>query len=129
MQDVLRERGLSLTSYSVAPCWDDEQPYYGLFVEEADFAGPEQADQLADALDRRLTQANIEYASKRESLRLGTVRAQLLPAGTWQCWDRQRIERSGGTVEQYKHPCLIPDVNFRASLASCGAEALAPAGR
>jgi hypothetical protein len=23
-----------LTAYSLAPCWDDAQPYYGLFLEE-----------------------------------------------------------------------------------------------
>jgi len=36
----------------------------------------------------------------------------LLPAGTWQEWDRQRLQRSGGALEQYKHPSLIPDLNF-----------------
>ena len=25
--------GLTLTAYSVAPCWDEEQPFYGLFIE------------------------------------------------------------------------------------------------
>jgi hypothetical protein len=39
-----------------------------------------------------------------------------LPTGTWQRWDRQRLARSGGTPEQYQHPCLIPDPQFRASL-------------
>jgi hypothetical protein len=41
------------------------------------------------------------------------VRALLLPAGAWAQWDRQRLHRNGGTAEQYKHPCLIPDVDFR----------------
>ncbi|MGE3806842.1 MAG: GH3 auxin-responsive promoter family protein, partial [Gemmataceae bacterium] len=129
MQDVLRERGLTVTTYSLAPCWDDEQPYYGLFVEESDFESPQQADQLAEALDRRLAIGNIEYACKRESLRLGAVRVQMLASGTWQRWDRQRLERSGGTPEQYKHPCLIPDVNLRTSLASCAVAPLASASR
>jgi hypothetical protein len=113
MADVLRELDLTLTAYSVAPCWDDEQPYYGLFVEREDFGGLETAVRLAEVLDRRLEEVNIEYASKRQSRRLGAVRLELLPAGTWQRWDRQRLERSGGTPEQYKHPCLIPDAKFR----------------
>src|SRR5205085_10402305 len=29
MTEVLRELELTLTAYSVAPCWHDEQPYYG----------------------------------------------------------------------------------------------------
>lgn len=118
MQDVLRELDLSLTAYSLAPCWDDQQPYYGLFAERDDFSSQEQGQRLAEALDRGLSEANIEYASKRDSQRLGPVRLELLPAGTWSRWDRQRLLRSGGTPEQYKHPCLIPDPNFRASLGT-----------
>jgi hypothetical protein len=44
------------------------------------------------------------------------VRLELLPAGAWARWDRERLARSGGTMEQYKHPCLINDVNFRAAM-------------
>ena len=113
MEDVLRELDLTLTAYSVAPCWDDELPYYGLFVERGDLGNMEQARRLAEALDRRLAQVNMEYAGKRASQRLGRLRLEVLPTGTWQQWDRQRLERSGGTPEQYKHPCLIPDPKFR----------------
>jgi hypothetical protein len=116
MDETLRQMGLTLTAYTLAPCWDEELPYYGLFVERGDLANPEQGVQLAEALDRRLSQLNVEYAGKRGSLRLGAVRLELLPGGTWQAWDRQRLARSGGPVEQYKHPCLVPDLNFRDSL-------------
>ena len=116
MQDVLGEMDLVLTSYSLAPCWDDELPYYGLFVEHGDLVGADQGRSLAQALDRRLTQVNDEYAGKRASQRLGPVRLELLPTGTWQHWDGQRIARSGGTLEQYKHPCLISDPKFRESI-------------
>jgi hypothetical protein len=116
MTDVLRELDLVLTAYSLAPCWDDELPYYGLFVERGDLLSLDQGLRLARALDRRLEQANIEYAGKRASQRLGAVRLELLPTGTWLRWDRQRLARTGGTLEQYKHPCLIPDPHFRDSL-------------
>ncbi len=119
MQAVLRDLNLTIATYSVAPCWDEELPYYGLFVEESDFEAPNQGQRLAEALDRRLSDANIEYAGKRVSLRLGPVRLEMLPAGTWQRWDRQRLQRSGGTPEQYKHPCLIPDPQLRAQLGAC----------
>jgi hypothetical protein len=39
-----------------------------------------------------------------------------LPPGTWANWDRERLSRSGGTPEQYKHPCLVGDLKFRESL-------------
>ena len=40
MVDVLRDLNLNLTAYSLAPCWDEQQPYYGLFVERGDLHEP-----------------------------------------------------------------------------------------
>lgn len=116
MGQVLQETGIALNTYSLAPCWDENLPYYGLFVEEGDFVYAEQARLFAEALDIRLGELNVEYASKRESLRLGAIRVQILPDGAWAAWDRQRLARNGGTLEQYKHPCLIPDSNLRETL-------------
>jgi hypothetical protein len=116
MEQVLRELDLSLTAYTVAPCWDEELPYYGLFVEHGDLMDGKQGAQLAETLDKRLQEINCEYAGKRESARLGTVRLEILPTGTWQSWARQRLAQTGGTVEQYKHPALIPDAAFRESM-------------
>ena len=31
--------------------------------------------------------------------------------------DRQRQSRNGGTMEQYKHPCLITEPHFRENMA------------
>jgi hypothetical protein len=76
----------------------------------------EQGLRLVELLDRRLREVNVEYAAKRESQRLGPARLALLPACTWHEWDRQRLVRTGGTPEQYKHPCLIPDPKFRDSM-------------
>jgi hypothetical protein len=117
MSDVLGRLRLTLSAYSLAPCWHDERPYYGLFVERSDLPSLQQAKDLVSALDRRLAEVNIEYASKRESSRLGSIRLQLLGKSAWQKWDYQRLERSGGTLEQYKHPCLIADLTFRQSIA------------
>ncbi len=120
MAAALRESDLTLTSYSLAPCWDDDLPYYGLFVERPDVAVSGHGARLAALLDRQLGEENIEYRGKRDSLRLGPVRLQLLPGGTWAEWDRKRLQCSGGTPEQYKHPCLINDVNFRATMPVAG---------
>jgi hypothetical protein len=117
MKDTLAALNLSVSAYAVAPCWNEDNPYYGLFIERGDVPGTEQGLRLAAALDRRLMELNIEYASKRESLRLGAIRLQVLATGTWQHWDRQRLLCTGGTLEQYKHPCLISDPKFRDSIA------------
>ncbi|MBI1832441.1 MAG: GH3 auxin-responsive promoter family protein [Planctomycetes bacterium] len=116
MAEVLREMNLNLTAFSVAPCWDDEMPYYGLFIEGPDLANREQAIHLTRLMEERLARINIEYASKRESQRLGPMRLFLLPAQFWQQWDRQRLARTGGALDQYKHPCLIADAKFRDSV-------------
>jgi hypothetical protein len=103
-------------TYSVAPCWDDQQPYYGLFVEEGDPLTGEEGREFLRALESSLREYNSEYESKRDSGRLGPLRLIVVPRGFWAEWDRQRLLRSGGVPEQYKHPCLIGDVHFRESV-------------
>jgi hypothetical protein len=116
MTATLHELNLTIGTYSVAPCWpeedDFEQPYYGLFVEQGDVADAGLASRLADRLDARLREVNMEYASKRESRRLGVVRLETVPVGFWAAWDRERLKQTGGVAEQYKHPCLIGDLKF-----------------
>ena len=116
MEEVLRTVEQPLTSYSLAPCWDEERPYYGLFVERSDLVNRQQGLQLAKTLDKRLEEMNVEYACKRASGRLGPVRVEILPQGTWQQWDQKRLAGTGAATEQYKHPCLIPDLAFRNSM-------------
>ncbi|MBI3822153.1 MAG: GH3 auxin-responsive promoter family protein [Planctomycetes bacterium] len=116
MAGVQRTMNVNLTAFSVAPCWDDEMPYYGLFIERGDLESREQGVQLTGALEKSLAAINIEYASKRESQRLGPMRLFLLPDHTWHQWDRDRLTRTGGTLEQYKHPCLIADPKFRETI-------------
>jgi len=117
LTETLRELNINLTAYSVAPCWDDDQPYYGLFVERGDLTGKEQGLALLQGVEDRLRRINIEYAAKRESRRLGPLRLALVPNNTWQDWDRKRLARTGGTLEQYKHPSLIADPKFREEIA------------
>src|SRR5262249_56305562 len=87
----------------------------------------EQGMVVAQAVERRLAEINIEYASKRDTGRLGPVRLALLADHTWAHWDCQRLARTGGTAEQYKHPCLIADPKFRETIG-VQEEVWAPAG-
>jgi hypothetical protein len=126
MTQLLRDLDLSFTTYGVAPCWpngssttDFEQPYYGLFVERGDVSGEDVGKRLAERLDGRLRELNVEYASKRDSGRLGAVRLEAVPAGFWARWDRERLRTTGGALEQYKHPCLIPDPKFAEQAHAC----------
>lgn len=116
MAELTKELDLSLFIYSVAPCWHDDRPYYGLFIERGDLRDIEEGRTLAEALDRRLQASNPEYAAKRESQRLDPIRLEVIPSGSWQEWDRKRLTKTGGTLEQYKHPCLINDLHFREAM-------------
>jgi hypothetical protein len=115
MADVLRHMNMTIDVYSVGPVWHDDQPYYGLYLEEGGLPR-ETALRLTQALEQRLREVNVEYASKRESQRLGPLRLRVLPPGTWQAWDAARLVRTGGVAEQYKHPCLISDPQFATTM-------------
>jgi len=119
MTVVLPRFPLSINCYSLAPVWDEQQPYYGLFLEEPDVADEAVLSRFVRDYDHQLGQENIEYAAKRTSGRLGPVRAMLLPGGFWAQWDRQRLLQTGGSPEQYKHPCLLGDTSFRHSVPVC----------
>jgi len=116
VSDVLRQLNISLHTYSLAPCWDDRLPYYSLFIERGDLKDRAAGQKLAQHLERRLCEVNEEYASKRQSARLGPIRLQILTPGAWAEWDRKRLARTGGSLEQYKHPSLISDPKLRESL-------------
>jgi hypothetical protein len=115
VSSVTHNMGLPLPVYTLAPVWDDRQPYYGFFVEAG--AWPVEAVfKFLKEFDVALSDSNSEYAAKRTSRRLGPVRAETLPPGTWSEWDARRQRTRGGPAEQYKHPCLIGDVNFRMTM-------------
>jgi hypothetical protein len=116
MDRVARLSRQTVSAYALAPCWDETQPYFGIFLEESDVVNPPLLQSFLAMLDRTLGEQNIEYAAKRDSGRLGPIRAEVLPPGAWAKWDRERLAKSGGSPEQYKHPCLINDVNFKQSV-------------
>jgi GH3 auxin-responsive promoter len=68
---------------------------------------------LAESVDRHLCEQNLEYESKRNSFRLRPVTLSIMPRGTWERFAQDRLARQGGNCEQYKHPCLSPDLEFR----------------
>jgi hypothetical protein len=113
MDAVARRMSQPVTAYSLAPIWHDARPYYGMFLEEPDANDEAALKRFLAEFDRQLGEENVEYAAKRESGRLGPVRAMLMPSGAWTTWDRARLESTGGSPEQYKHPCLIGDIKFR----------------
>jgi len=116
VEGALSRLDLRLSTYTLTPCCDGEVPSYSLLIEESDLPDQTSRQALAREVERGLNLGNIEYQTKRESLRLEPVRIELLPSGAWERWDAQQLKQNGGTAEQYKHPVLVPDTGFRATL-------------
>jgi hypothetical protein len=116
MDAVSKRSPQPISAYSLAPVWDETVPYYAIFLEEPDAADEGRLREFLRQLDRALGEENIEYAAKRESGRLGPVRAAIVPTGTWAAWDLTRLAKTGGSPEQYKRPCLIGDLEFKATM-------------
>lgn len=122
---AVTELNLQLSYYTVAPQWG-EPPGYRLLVEEGEIPSREVAAQLESAADRHLQDLNCEYAEKRKTGRLSPLTHLPLRPGTWQSYTRKRQSKLGGSVEQYKHPCLVPDLKFCETLLKDCSEAVAP---
>ncbi|MCA9035246.1 MAG: GH3 auxin-responsive promoter family protein [Planctomycetaceae bacterium] len=118
---------LQLRLFTMTPQWN-EPPGYVLFVDLVDYPDQQQlrvdTDKLAElaaGTDTELRNANLEYREKRETGRLAPVTCQLLDRARWDQFTASRTQRGGGSVEQYKHPCLLPDPQFESLfLKACG---------
>lgn len=97
--------------YSVSPVWG-EPPQYRLHVEEPELATAANPQALIEFIDLSLQSLNCEYEEKRKSGRLAPLAWCAVAPGTWRRFTRHRQSRFGGSVEQYKHPCLVPDLQF-----------------
>lgn len=100
-----------LPQFTVVPVWNDP-PGYRILLEESDSLQPDLSERFASLIDEELKSINCEYREKRETDRLGRLAVQSVPDGTWNQITNRRNNRIGSSPEQYKHPCLIPDLEF-----------------
>ncbi len=117
IRDAAATLGIHIEQYTVAPEWGTPPRYLLLTERGATTSGPTAPDAaksvaLAIRVDRRLQELNCEYREKRETGRLASLEARTIPVGSWKRLCEERTTRVGGSVEQYKHPCLVPDVRF-----------------
>ncbi len=124
VQAAAADLQVSLRRFTLTPEWADP-PGYTLFVELGDhgiirgdnnmYLSSEhqiRLNELAEAVDQMLAANNVEYREKRESGRLRPARCEFLSRDAWQRFHASRTQRLGGSLEQYKHPCLLPDPRF-----------------
>jgi GH3 auxin-responsive promoter len=108
--------GLRLKSFLLLPTWG-EPPFYSLLVESDDLPDPLTAERLAAEVDTQLTRVNPEYQNKRGTHRLGPLRPHRIVPDSWTEFQRRRLAEGRGAVEQYKQPCLIPDLKIISTFA------------
>ncbi len=111
LKQASAEMHLDLSYYTMSPVWGDP-PGYRLLVEESDLPAGDAVGRLCAIADAHLQTLNVEYGEKRKTGRLTPLAPMLIPSGSWTRFARQRQSKLGGSVEQYKHPCLVPDLKF-----------------
>lgn len=113
---VMKETGARPGFFTVTPKWDDP-PRYVLLAEFDRIAHRVAATDFAERIDAALMRTNSEYQEKRESERLQPLSPVRLPLGTWDRYLADRQSTAGGSAEQYKHPNLIPRLEFLAEFS------------
>ena len=66
--------------------------------------------ELLDACEAALREVNIEYAAKRDSLRLGPPKLKLLEQGAFERFRRERVA-SGAPDSHVKPPHLVREID------------------
>jgi hypothetical protein len=105
MQRASNATRLPVATFVLAPKWG-QPPCYVLHVEPIGTTGPAPLHDLAAALERELCGINIEYASKRDTQRLGPIQLHLLAPGVLTEMDNREASRYRKSNEQYKHRYL-----------------------
>ncbi len=101
------EVGHPVEIFCIAPVFGDP-PGYDLLLEGKISA--ESKGSLLRCVDGHLARLNLEYAERLGSGRLRPLSLREVPPGTWERLRTMRISKVGGSVEQYKHPCLLNDL-------------------
>lgn len=102
--------GLRPKAYLLLPRWGDP-PSYELLIESDDLRDGAEGARLAAEVERQLRRQNLEYEDRRSTRRLSPIVTRRIKPGSWLDFQRRRLAKSGGTAEQYKQPCLLPDLD------------------
>jgi hypothetical protein len=111
LRNALADAQHEISHYTLTPQWGDP-PGYRLMLQQDEVVSPQTASEFARRADLELQALNMEYADRRRTGRLAAVAPVLVPAGSFGRFARHRQSKTGGSVEQYKHPCLVPDLKF-----------------
>lgn len=105
-----QELDICLDFFTVTPEWGDP-PRYVLLAGEHQLRNVDCAE-LARGVDAQLLENNSEYAEKRHTQRLEPLEIVPVPRSQWRQFIEDRQSTLGGSTEQYKHPFLVPRLEF-----------------
>jgi hypothetical protein len=113
VESAFQELRLPTETFTLAPVVE-ERSRYVLLVEPRAHRG--RLAELAARVQANLARINEEYGDKCASGRLQPVEVREVPAGTW---NAMRLDKTSarGNFEEYKHPCLVSDLEFAARVA------------
>ena len=97
----------------LCPQWGDP-PFYRLNADADAFSAMAEGTsgkELTEALDKALAEVNIEYKSKRKSLRLGPIQLRLLADNYLAKRDSEIMARSVTARSQFKHRYLHTELD------------------
>lgn len=96
--------GVPTFDFVMAPHWHDP-PFYRLTCTQP------ASHELAAAIDMALSEQNVEYQSRRKSLRLGMLRIRQVDPQAIATMDRHLQAARGSSTEQYKRSCLLTELD------------------
>ena len=109
VKQAFERMNLPIEHFTATPVFGDP-PGYVLILESGSWKN--QSESLARQIDKQLCNMNCEYANRLTTRRLTPIRIHAVNPGTWRAFRQQRIQKLGGSLEQYKHPCLVNDLGF-----------------
>lgn len=115
VRSVLGRMNHRVEFFTLVPVWGNP-PCYHLLLEEHETPRDGRLLEMERLLDERLCETNCEYHEKRATGRLAEPRVASMRNGSWTEFARMRQSRLGGSIEQYKHPCLIPGLDAAAAI-------------
>ena len=103
--------------FTLIPSWG-EPPRYQLMLEDWEVPQNGSERRFETRLDERLCEINCEYHEKRTTSRLAPLEILPLRRGSWKEFAQDRQAKLGGSIEQYKHPCLLPNLEVASRVAN-----------
>lgn len=103
--------GYALSEFTVCLHWDEETPYYTLLKDGVHHDTHDGLQSFINCVDEELMKLNIEYRSKRESLRLGPLALKTVGGLGFHEYEKKKRAECHN-LSQYKPAFLISDTSF-----------------